>query len=61
MTALPPDDAADPERWRSLDRSSQAFGDVHEPVAARIMEAALSPVIDVGGVDGRLGTFLPTG
>ena len=59
MTALPPDYDADPERWLSLDRSWQAYGDMHEPVAARIVHEELSPVVDVGGGDGRLGTLLP--
>jgi SAM-dependent methyltransferase len=59
VTALPPDYDDDPERWLSLDRSWQAYGDVHQPVAARIVLEQLSPVVDVGGGDGRLGTFLP--
>lgn len=61
MTALPPDYDDDPDRWLSLDRSSQAYGDVHAPVAARIVSEELSPVIDIGGGDGRLGKCLPGG
>ncbi|MGH9096192.1 MAG: class I SAM-dependent methyltransferase, partial [Acidimicrobiales bacterium] len=61
MTALPPDYDDDPDRWLSLDRSSQAYGDVHSPVAARIVSEGLSPVIDIGGGDGRLGDCLPSG
>lgn len=61
MTALPPDYDDDPQRWQSLDRSWQAFGDVHEPVAARIAAERLAPVIDVGGGDGQLGRCLPAG
>ncbi len=61
MTALPPDYDDDPDRWLGLDRSWQAFGDAHEPVAARIVSEQLSPVVDIGGGDGRLGTCLPAG
>jgi len=59
MTALPPDYDDDPDRWHGIDRGWQAYGDVHEPVAARIVNEELSPVIDVGGGDGRLGRCLP--
>ena len=60
MPALPCDYESDPERWRSHDRSTQAFGDVHEPVAERIVVERLAPVLDVGGGDGRLESLLPT-
>ena len=49
----------DPRRWRSLDRSTQISGDVHEPVAQRIIAEGQMPVIDVGGGDGELVLYLP--
>jgi hypothetical protein len=61
MPALPSDYDSDPERWRSHDRGVQVFGDVHEPVAERILTERLVPVLDVGGGDGRLESLLPTG
>jgi hypothetical protein len=59
MPAVPSDYDSDPERWRSCHRSVQVFGDVHEPVASRIVEEGLAPVLDVGGGDGRLESLLP--
>lgn len=50
-----------PERWRSIDRSTQLAGDVHRPVARRIVDEDLAPVIDVGGGDGELVRHLPKG
>jgi ubiquinone/menaquinone biosynthesis C-methylase UbiE len=50
-----------PERWRSIDRSTQLVGDVHEPVARRIADEGLTPVIDVGGGEGELVRHLPEG
>ena len=51
----------DPGRWGSLDRSTQIIGDVHGPVACRIADEALHPVVDVGGGDGELVRHLPSG
>lgn len=50
-----------PERWRSLDRSTQLAGDVHEPVAQWIAGEGLTPVIDAGGGEGELARHLPPG
>jgi len=61
VAALPPDYDSDPERWRSMDASSQVFGDVHEPVAQRLADLGADPVIDVGGGQGRLVRALPAG
>jgi len=61
MPALPSDYDSDPERWGSCDRSVQVFGDVHEPVARRIVDEELAPVLDVGGGQGRLESLLPAG
>jgi SAM-dependent methyltransferase len=57
---MPSDYDDDPQRWRSCDRGVQKFGDVHEPVAERVLRERLFPVIDVGGGDGELGRFLTT-
>lgn len=59
MSALPPDYDADPSRWRSSDPAWQVFGDVHEPVAERLAAEGSSPVLDVGGGQGRLARYLP--
>ena len=59
VAALPPDYDIDPARVRSGDRAWQVFGDVHEPVAARIQAESLAPVLDVGGGQGRLEELLP--
>jgi SAM-dependent methyltransferase len=61
MPSLPSDYDSDPERWRSCDRSVQVFGDVHEPVARRIVDERLAPVLDVGGGQGLLESLLPPG
>ena len=61
MPALPSDYDSDPGRWRSCDRNVQAFGDVHAPVARRIVDEDLAPVLDVGGGQGHLGSLLPAG
>ena len=61
MPALPSDYDSDPERWRSCDQSVQVFGDVHAPVARRIVDEDLAPVLDIGGGQGYLATLLPTG
>jgi SAM-dependent methyltransferase len=58
VPSLPSDYDDDSRRWRSIDRSTQKFGDVHEPVAARVLREHLFPVLDVGGGDGELGRFL---
>ena len=61
MPALPSDYDSDPQRWWSRDPSVQVFGDVHEPIARRIVDEALTPVLDVGGGQGRLESVLPRG
>lgn len=61
MPAVPSDYDSDPQRWRSCDRSVQVFGDVHEPVAQRIVDEGLAPVLDIGGGPGRLESLLPPG
>jgi SAM-dependent methyltransferase len=51
----------DPERFRQGRRLVQAFGlagDVHEPVAARLIREALAPVLDIGSGDGALAEHL---
>jgi SAM-dependent methyltransferase len=50
-----------PERWRSIDRSTQLGADVHGLVARRIVDEALTPVVDVGGGEGELVRHLPVG
>lgn len=50
-----------PERWRSIDRSTQRAGDVHSLVARLIVDETLTPVIDVGGGEGELIRHLPAG
>jgi SAM-dependent methyltransferase len=62
LTALPPDYDSDPQRWRLSRQTVQAFstaGDVHVPVARRLLDEGLSPVIDVGCGDGRLADVMP--
>jgi SAM-dependent methyltransferase len=61
MPVIPSDYDSDPERWRSCDRSAQVFGDVHAPVARRIIDEDLAPVLDIGGGQGYLESLLPTG
>jgi hypothetical protein len=45
MPALPSDYDSDPARWRSCERGAQVFGDVHAPVAQRIVGEDLAPVL----------------
>lgn len=61
VSAMGFDYDTDPGRWRSLDRSTQIAGDVHQPVARRIVDEGLMPVVDVGGGDGELIQYLPSG
>lgn len=61
MPVIPSDYDSDPERWRSCDRDIQVFGDVHAPVARRIIDEDLVPVLDIGGGQGYLESLLPTG
>lgn len=58
MSALPPDYDTDPDRWRSLSRDWSPTGDVHEPVAGRLAEEGLVPVLDLGCGQGRLAELL---
>jgi SAM-dependent methyltransferase len=50
-----------PERWRTGVRVRQQFGsgDVHAPMAERIVADGLAPVLDVGCGDGELARHLP--
>jgi len=59
MPALPNDYDTDPSRWASHDPSVQTHGDVHKPVAERIIREGLAPVLDVGGGQGTLVRLLP--
>jgi len=59
VPAAPFDYDTAPERWGSLDRTTQLTGDVHAPVARRIAGAQLLPVVDVGGGQGELSRHLP--
>lgn len=61
MPVIPSDYDSDPGRWRSCDRNVQVFGDVHEPVARRIIDEDHAPVLDIGGGQGNLESLLPTG
>ena len=61
MTVVPSDYDTDPERWRSRDRSTQVYADVHKPVADRLVREHLEPVLDVGSGTGELTAHLPTG
>jgi SAM-dependent methyltransferase len=61
VSATPFDYDAAPERWRSVDRSTQLTGDVHEPVGRLIVDEQLAPVIDAGGGEGELMRHLPPG
>jgi SAM-dependent methyltransferase len=61
MPALPSDYDSDPERCSSCDRNLQAFGDIHSPVARRIVGEDLAPVLDIGGGQGYLESLLPAG
>jgi SAM-dependent methyltransferase len=57
--AVSSDYDADPGRSRAADRSWQLRGDAHEIVAERLAREGSSPVIDVGGGQGRLAELLP--
>jgi SAM-dependent methyltransferase len=61
VDTVPFDYDADPQRWRSLDRATQLAGDVHGPVARRIVAEGLAPVLDAGGGEGELVRHLPPG
>lgn len=61
MSQTPFDYDTAPERWRSIDRSTQLTGDVHQVVARLIVAEDLEPVVDVGGGQGELGRYLPAG
>jgi SAM-dependent methyltransferase len=48
----------DPDRFRTGRQTAQTYGmagDVHEPIAARLVAEGLRPVLDVGCGDGALG------
>jgi len=60
VPAIPNDYDADPSRWASHDPGVQIYGDVHQPVAARIIREDLTPVLDVGGGHGALAGILPS-
>jgi SAM-dependent methyltransferase len=59
--ALPCDYDTDPERWAERAPEAVALGDVHGPIAERILAEGLSPVIDVGSGYGRSGDELKGG
>ena len=59
MPALPNDYDSDPSRWASRDPAVQMHGDVHQPVAERLIRENLAPVLDVGGGPGTLASLLP--
>jgi SAM-dependent methyltransferase len=61
VSSTPFDYDTAPERWRSIDRSTQLTGDVHQLVARLIVAEGLEPVVDVGGGEGELERDLPTG
>ena len=55
---LPLDYDADPERFRTGRQTALQYGvsgDVHEPIAARLVIEGLQPVLDLGCGDGALG------
>ena len=61
--SIPCDYDENPERFRLLSQAVQKYslvGDVHELVAARIVEERLKPVLDIGCGDGRLTSLLQT-
>jgi SAM-dependent methyltransferase len=56
--AVPYDYDHDPDRFRTGRQASLEYGvagDVHEPIAARVVAEGLRPVLDVGCGDGALG------
>ncbi len=57
---MPVDYDEDPERFRTGRRAVRAYatGDVHEPVAARVVAEGVAPVLDVGCGDGALAEAL---
>jgi SAM-dependent methyltransferase len=57
--AVPNDYDSDPERFRAADRSWELHGDTHEMVGERLARERITPVIDVGGGQGRLAELLP--
>jgi SAM-dependent methyltransferase len=59
VNVVPDDYDSDPGRFRATDRSWQLRGDVHEIVAERLAREHVSPVVDVGGGQGRLAQLLP--
>ena len=62
--AIPPDYDEDPERFRLARRVLSRYGpggDVHQIVAARLIDERLLPVLDVGCGEGELARFLPCG
>src|SRR5439155_6646054 len=61
MPALPSDYDSDPDRWHSCDRNVQVFGDIHSPVARRIVGEDLAPVLYICGGQGDLESMPPTG
>lgn len=62
--AVPPDYDEDPGRFRlarSVLRRHALAPDVHGRVAARLLDEALTPVLDVGCGEGELAGHLPAG
>lgn len=62
--AIRPDYDEDPERFRLARSVLSSYGpghDVHQIVAARLIDEQLLPVLDVGCGEGELARFLPAG
>jgi SAM-dependent methyltransferase len=62
--AVPADYDRDPGRFRlarSVLRRHAAVGDIHQPVARRLLAENRTPVLDVGCGEGELARFLPDG
>src|ERR671920_508652 len=62
--AIRPDYDEDPERFRLARSVLSRYGpgsDVHQIVAARLIDEQLLPVLDVGCGEGELARFLPAG
>jgi hypothetical protein len=60
--AIPPDYDEDPERFRLARSVLTQYGpgiDVHQIVAARLIDEQLLPVLDVGCGEGELARFCP--
>jgi SAM-dependent methyltransferase len=54
---IPSDYDTDPERFRAGQKATRDYslaGDVHEPVAERLLAEGLEPVLDIGCGEGRL-------